>query len=111
MCAHIGIAVRIPGTHPNSTKTPSAVNFFCIDKSYWTAAIGTAHDRPSAFGGARRDEEASRAKERVFSFRAEGHRWDPRKQRAEMFGLLNGLLWGGIGATPPDRTSARAVPG
>lgn len=45
-----------------------------------------------AFGGARRDEEASRAKERVFSFRAEGHRWDPRKQRPEMWKLLNGRL-------------------
>lgn len=44
----------------------------------------------AAFGGARRDEEASRAKERVFSFRAEGHRWDPRRQRPEMWRLLNG---------------------
>lgn len=48
-----------------------------------------------AFGGARRDEEASRAKERVFSFRAEGHRWDPRKQRPEMWRLLNGRLGAG----------------
>ncbi|HEY7598737.1 MAG TPA: sulfate adenylyltransferase subunit CysD, partial [Candidatus Limnocylindrales bacterium] len=46
----------------------------------------------AAFGGARRDEEASRAKERVFSFRAEGHRWDPRKQRPEMWRLLNGRI-------------------
>jgi sulfate adenylyltransferase subunit 2 len=46
----------------------------------------------AAFGGARRDEEASRAKERVFSFRAEGHRWDSRKQRPEMWRLLNGRL-------------------
>ncbi len=51
----------------------------------------------AAFGGARRDEEASRAKERVFSFRSAGHRWDPRKQRAEMFGHLNGRL--GMGET------------
>jgi sulfate adenylyltransferase subunit 2 len=49
----------------------------------------------AAFGGARRDEEASRAKERVFSFRAEGHRWDPRKQRPEMWRLLNGRLGAG----------------
>lgn len=48
-----------------------------------------------AFGGARRDEEASRAKERVFSFRAEGHRWDPRSQRPEMWRLLNGRLGAG----------------
>jgi len=46
----------------------------------------------AAFGGARRDEEASRAKERVFSFRAAGHRWDPRLQRPEMWQLLNGRL-------------------
>jgi sulfate adenylyltransferase subunit 2 len=42
-----------------------------------------------AFGGARRDEEASRAKERVFSFRSAGHRWDPRHQRPELWRLYN----------------------
>jgi sulfate adenylyltransferase subunit 2 len=50
------------------------------------------HTFDAAFGGARRDEEASRAKERVFSFRSEGHRWDPRRQRPEMWRLLNGRL-------------------
>lgn len=50
------------------------------------------HGFDAAFGGARRDEEASRAKERVFSFRAAGHRWDPRRQRPEMWNLLNGRL-------------------
>lgn len=50
------------------------------------------HGFDAAFGGARRDEEASRAKERVFSFRSPGHRWDPRKQRPEMWRLLNGRL-------------------
>lgn len=50
------------------------------------------HVFDAAFGGARRDEEASRAKERVFSFRSEGHRWDPRRQRPEMWRLLNGRL-------------------
>ncbi|HKZ97790.1 MAG TPA: sulfate adenylyltransferase subunit CysD [Hyphomicrobiaceae bacterium] len=49
----------------------------------------------AAFGGARRDEEASRAKERVFSFRSEGHRWDPRRQRPELWRLLNGRLGAG----------------
>jgi sulfate adenylyltransferase subunit 2 len=53
------------------------------------------HRFDAAFGGARRDEEASRAKERVFSFRSEGHRWDPRKQRPEMWRLLNGRLGSG----------------
>ena len=43
----------------------------------------------AAFGGARRDEEKSRAKERVFSFRAAGHRWDPKTQRPELWRLYN----------------------
>ncbi|HEY2695980.1 MAG TPA: sulfate adenylyltransferase subunit CysD [Pseudonocardiaceae bacterium] len=42
-----------------------------------------------AFGGARRDEEKSRAKERVFSIRTAGHRWDPRQQRPELWHLYN----------------------
>jgi sulfate adenylyltransferase subunit 2 len=60
-----------------------------------TQALRQALDKyrfDAAIGGARRDEEASRAKERVFSFRAEGHRWDPRRQRPEMWRLLNGRL-------------------
>lgn len=43
----------------------------------------------AAFGGARRDEEKSRAKERVFSFRDEQHRWDPKNQRPELWNLYN----------------------
>ena len=43
----------------------------------------------AAFGGARRDEEKSRAKERVFSFRDEFHRWDPKNQRPELWNLYN----------------------
>jgi len=43
-----------------------------------------------AFGGARRDEEKSRAKERVFSFRTAAHRWDPKNQRPELWNLYNG---------------------
>jgi sulfate adenylyltransferase subunit 2 len=42
-----------------------------------------------AFGGARRDEEKSRAKERIFSFRSANHRWDPKKQRPELWNLYN----------------------
>ena len=44
----------------------------------------------AAFGGARRDEEKSRAKERVFSFRNNSHRWDPKNQRPELWNLYNG---------------------
>ena len=43
----------------------------------------------AAFGGARRDEEKSRAKERVFSFRDKSHRWDPKNQRPELWNLYN----------------------
>ena len=43
----------------------------------------------AAIGGARRDEEKSRAKERVFSFRSSGHRWDPKNQRPELWDLYN----------------------
>jgi len=43
----------------------------------------------AAFGGARRDEEKSRAKERIFSFRSENHRWDPKKQRPELWNIYN----------------------
>ena len=43
----------------------------------------------AAFGGARRDEEKSRAKERVFSFRSKSHRWDPKAQRPELWNLYN----------------------
>jgi sulfate adenylyltransferase subunit 2 len=49
----------------------------------------------AAFGGARRDEEASRAKERVFSFRSENHRWDPKNQRPELWSLYNGRVRSG----------------
>ena len=47
------------------------------------------HGFDAAFGGARRDEEKSRAKERVFSFRSEAHRWDPKNQRPELWNLYN----------------------
>ena len=46
----------------------------------------------AAFGGARRDEEKSRAKERVFSFRDRNHRWDPKNQRPELWNLYNGRI-------------------
>jgi sulfate adenylyltransferase subunit 2 len=47
------------------------------------------HEFDAAFGGARRDEEKSRAKERVFSFRDENHRWDPKNQRPELWNIYN----------------------
>ena len=49
----------------------------------------------AAFGGARRDEEKSRAKERIFSFRDRFHRWDPKNQRPELWDIYNGRVDGG----------------
>jgi sulfate adenylyltransferase subunit 2 len=46
----------------------------------------------AAFGGARRDEEKSRAKERVYSFRDQHHRWDPKNQRPELWNVYNGKV-------------------
>lgn len=46
----------------------------------------------AAFGGARRDEEKSRAKERVYSFRDKNHRWDPKSQRPELWNIFNGKV-------------------
>jgi sulfate adenylyltransferase subunit 2 len=57
-----------------------------------TQALRQALDRyrfDAAFGGARRDEEQSRAKERIFSFRSAQHRWDPKRQRPELWSLYN----------------------
>ena len=57
-----------------------------------TEALKQALDKygfDAAFGGARRDEEKSRAKERIFSFRSKSHSWDPRNQRPELWNLFN----------------------
>ncbi len=60
-----------------------------------TQALKQALDKyqfDAAFGGARRDEEKSRAKERVYSFRDSKHRWDPKNQRPELWNLYNGKV-------------------
>ena len=60
-----------------------------------TDALKAALDKyqfDAAFGGARRDEEKSRAKERVFSFRDKSHRWDPKNQRPELWNQYNGRV-------------------
>ena len=92
--------------HTNEDGRAKGVNPFDFAPSLYTDIMKTQglkqaldlHGFDAAFGGARRDEEASRAKERVFSFRAPGHRWDPRKQRPEMWRLLNGRLGTGESA-------------
>ena len=89
--------------HTNEDGLAKGINPIDYAPSVYTDVMKTVplkqaldkHGFDAAFGGARRDEEASRAKERVFSFRAEGHRWDPRRQRPEMWRLLNGRLGAG----------------
>ncbi len=91
--------------HTNAKGLADKINPIDHAPSLYTSVMKTqamkqaldAHGFDGAFGGARRDEEASRAKERVFSFRAPGHQWDPRQQRPEMWRLLNGRL--GTGET------------
>ena len=63
-----------------------------------TQALKQALDKyqfTAAFGGGRRDEEKSRAKERIFSFRNEAHAWDPKNQRPEMWKLFNSKIFKG----------------
>jgi sulfate adenylyltransferase subunit 2 len=83
--------------HTNQNGLKEGVNPFTHGSSYYTDVMKTqalkqaldAHAFDIVFGGARRDEEKSRAKERVFSFRAVGHRWDPKVQRPELWNLYN----------------------
>ena len=92
--------------HVNADGVARGINPFDYAPSLYTDVMKTAalkqaldlHRFDAAIGGARRDEEASRAKERVFSFRSQGHRWDPRRQRPEMWRLLNGRLGNGESA-------------
>lgn len=66
--------------HTNVMKTEALIQ--ALDK----------HEFDAAIGGARRDEEKSRTKERIFSFRDKGHRWDPTRQRPEFWNLFNTKL-------------------
>ena len=67
------------------------------------------HGFDAAFGGARRDEEKSRAKERIFSFRGTNHAWDPKNQRPELWRLYNTRVNDGeIDARLPDLELDRA---
>ena len=83
--------------HTNKEGLRSGINPFTHGSSYYTDVMKTqalkqaldARQFDVIFGGARRDEEKSRAKERVFSFRAAGHRWDPKAQRPELWSLYN----------------------
>ena len=89
-----GIALLV---HRNPEAEAQGINPFdhgaAVHTDLWkTQGLKQAldhHGFDAAFGGARRDEEKSRAKERVFSFRSRSHGWDPRNQRPELWSLYN----------------------
>ncbi|MBU2870878.1 sulfate adenylyltransferase subunit CysD [Colwellia sp. E2M01] len=81
-----GIAQGIgPFTHGSATHTD-------VMKTQGLKQALNKYGFDAAFGGARRDEEKSRAKERVYSFRDENHRWDPKSQRPELWNVYNGKV-------------------
>ena len=82
--------------HQNPEAVEKGINPFehgALHTDMWkTEGLKQALDKfgfDAAFGGARRDEEKSRAKERIFSFRSKSHRWDPKNQRPELWSLYN----------------------
>jgi sulfate adenylyltransferase subunit 2 len=74
-----------PFTHGSATHTD-------VMKTQGLKQALNKHGFDAAFGGARRDEEKSRAKERVYSFRDKNHRWDPKNQRPELWNIYNGKV-------------------
>ncbi len=74
-----------PFTHGSKVHTD-------VMKTQALLAALSKYQFDAAFGGARRDEEKSRAKERVYSFRDKNHRWDPKNQRPELWNLYNGKV-------------------
>jgi sulfate adenylyltransferase subunit 2 len=94
MTAELGLDLLV---HVNPDAVERGINPFthgsAVHTDIWkTEGLKQAldeHGFDAAFGGARRDEEKSRAKERVFSFRSAQHRWDPKNQRPELWHLYN----------------------
>lgn len=86
--------------YTNQAGVEAGVNPFSVGSKKHTdimktQALRQALDKyqfDAAFGGARRDEEKSRAKERVYSFRDKNHRWDPKNQRPELWNIYNGKV-------------------
>jgi sulfate adenylyltransferase subunit 2 len=89
--------------HINHQRLAEGVSPFTCDSERYTTMMKTEALKQSLdaggfdiiLGGARRDEEKSRAKERIFSFRASGHRWDPKIQRPELWNLYNARIHSG----------------
>ena len=86
--------------HTNQAGVDSNINPFNTNASEYTRVMKTValrealdlHGFDAAIGGSRRDEEKSRAKERIFSVRDPGHRWNPREQRPELWNTFNTRL-------------------
>jgi sulfate adenylyltransferase subunit 2 len=101
MIAHRDRTAREVGAqlivHTNASGVEQGINPFDHGSNKYTTVMKTdalkqaltKHRFDCAFGGARRDEERSRAKERVFSFRDRFHQWDPKSQRPELWSLYN----------------------
>jgi sulfate adenylyltransferase subunit 2 len=94
LAKRLGLELRV---HTNAAGIAAGTNPFTHGSAVHTDVMKTQALRQAldeggfdaAFGGARRDEEKSRAKERIFSFRSAQHRWDPRQQRPELWKLYN----------------------
>jgi sulfate adenylyltransferase subunit 2 len=92
--ARLGLNLLV---HTNEDGRSQGINPFDHGSSYYTHVMKTEalkqalsqHGFDAAFGGARRDEEKSRAKERILSFRNAAHGWDPKNQRPELWNLYN----------------------
>jgi sulfate adenylyltransferase subunit 2 len=86
--------------HTNLDGVDQGINPFTHGSALYTDIMKTEglkqglnkYKFDAAFGGARRDEEKSRAKERIFSFRSAAHRWDPKNQRPELWNLYNARI-------------------
>jgi sulfate adenylyltransferase subunit 2 len=97
MAAELGLDLRV---HTHAAGVAQGLSPFEHGSAHYTDIMKTEALRQAldqgrydaAIGGARRDEERSRAKERVFSIRAPGHRWDPKRQRPELWRTYNTAL-------------------
>ncbi len=97
VAADLGLELIV---HTNPEGLAAGINPFDHGSQHYTDVMKTqalkqaldAGRYDAAFGGARRDEEQSRAKERIFSFRDRSHRWDPKNQRPELWHHYNGRI-------------------
>jgi len=89
LVVHVNREALAAGVHP---VTSGSVVYNDLMKTQALKQALDAHGFDAAIGGARRDEEKSRAKERIFSVRSPSHQWDPRRQRPELWRIFNTRL-------------------